>query len=135
VTSPGDVADDRSVAGDFHLDGTRQSITRNVGDGHTSRVMQARLNDANGSLNAMLARADPAQVRQRGYQADHSMPAHPQVADVVEKDDARGAPCIGRGAEERADGYVRAARFIDDRGAEGIELLPKSIAPLGQSAA
>ena len=58
--------------------------------------MQNRLHGADGSLDAMRARLDPSQVRQRHHQPDRAVAAHPQVADVVEEDDARGSVRIDR---------------------------------------
>ena len=83
----------------------------------------------------MRTRLDPAQIRERGYNTDGSMPAHTQASAVVEENDAGGAVCTGGLAEQRAHHRFRGTRFGDKGPAEGFVILLKQKATLLQVAA
>ena len=97
--------------------------------------MQRGGDDADGRFDAMVTRLDPAQVRQRDDQADGAVPAHAEIADVVEKDDPGDAGRVFRFEQQRADHHVRTARFIHDGRAKVIERLLKTVAPDGERSA
>ena len=83
----------------------------------------------------MRPRADAALMPECDDDADHAMPAHAEIADVVEEDDAGRAARIDRRTQQRPDHHIRPARFIDDGGAITIEVGTKALAPLGEGAA
>jgi hypothetical protein len=68
---------------------------------------------------------DPAQMRERGYNTDGSMPAHTQASTVVEENDAGNAVCAGWFAEQCADHRFRGTRFSDKCPAKGFVTLLK----------
>ena len=72
-----------------------------------------------------VAGLDASEMRERSHEADGAVPAHAEIADVVEENHAGLAGRIRRIAEQRADDGVRSARLVDDRGAEAIEVLRK----------
>src|SRR5690606_4142050 len=85
-------------------------------------------------LDAMSAGADAAQMTERNHHADGSVPAHADHAHVVEKDHTRRALAVCGRAEQCADQHVGAARLVDDRRAEVVELPSKSFAAFEESA-
>ena len=87
---------------------------------------------ADGGLDPMVARLDASQISQRDHQADGAVPAHAEVADIVEEDDARGASWVGRFAQQRAHRHVGTARLVDHRRAIHVEVASKPLPLLGQ---
>jgi hypothetical protein len=73
--------------------------------------------DADRRFDPVLTDRNASDARQRDDEPDHAVPAHSEVAHVVEEDDARRATRIDGLAEEGADHDVRPARFGHDRGA------------------
>jgi len=67
---------------------------------------------------------------ERCDQTDRAVPAHPQVAHIVEEDDAE--PAIGAVGfdEQRANDRIRAPRLVDDGRTIGIEVPLKALHPL-----
>ena len=57
---------------------------------------------------------------QRDGDADRAVPAHAQVAGVIEEQDARGAVPARRRNQEGSDQCIRSPRFEDDRSADVI---------------
>ncbi len=74
----------------------------------------------------------PSQMGERHHEPDNRVAAHAEHADVVKEDDACDTARLVRFAEERADEYIGAARFVDDGGAEGVESLAKDPGPIGE---
>src|SRR5205807_4527661 len=60
------------------------------------------------------------------------VPAHAQVPDVIEEDDAGRAGRVRRRAEQGGDEDVRAARLVDDGAAEGNVPGPQQVEPGGE---
>ena len=80
----------------------------------------------------------PAPIRprcaERDGHADRAVPAHAEVADVVEEDDARAQSAHRRLAQQRPDQHVGAARLVDDGAAEASRCSSREpLAPLGQT--
>ena len=135
VAAPRDVAGDGADAG--HVDRRPPSLSRQLGTLVTETSpsgCSSRGDDADGRIDPMRAGADPPEVRERGHEADRAVAAHADVADVVEEDHAGGARGVLRRDEQRAHQHVRAARLVDDRGAEPVELAPEALAPRGERA-
>jgi hypothetical protein len=61
VATPGDVADDLTVAGNGYFHVVGMTKTRHVADGHPSAIVHAHT--ATGVFDPMRADADPAQMR------------------------------------------------------------------------
>src|SRR5690606_16141311 len=55
--------------------------------------------------------------------------------DIVEEDDGGVAPGLVRLEQDRADEDIGAARLVDDRGTEGVVILPQAREPFGDGAA
>ena len=87
-----DFADGRNINGKIFL----CAPTGYVGDGDFAVWMQRRRDDANWSFNLVVARLDPAKMREGDDQTDCSMTAHRQKADVVEKDHTADAGLVRR---------------------------------------
>src|SRR5262249_17060814 len=134
VSAPGDIAENRPMTRNRYSNVVGKAEAGNIGDCNLTCVVRAYLDDADRGFNAMIVRLDPSQVFKSGHQANHSMPGQAQVAEIVEENHARMAAWIGRRAEQSTDRDIRAAWLVDDGRTEGVELLPKSIAPLGQGA-
>ena len=77
---------------------------------------------------------DCAEVSERGDDADRAVAAHPEEADVVEKNHARRASGDARRAQQRADEHVGAARLVHDRAAEAVVIFPEGFESRGHRA-
>src|ERR1700733_3167992 len=99
------------------------AATLDVFDGRVVLVAQFDANDADRRFESVRAEADTAEMRERHGGADRRVPAHAEIADVVEEDQAGRAARILRLAEQRADQGVMAARFEKREPADMIELL------------
>jgi hypothetical protein len=71
-------------------------------------------------------------MRKRHGKADRPVPAHADIADIVEEDDAGCASGVVRLAEEGADDRIVPARLVDGEAAEMIELAGKAGAALDE---
>ena len=132
VAAPGNVAGHRTESGYFDMDGSGPAVARDVFEGHGAVFVQRNSHDAYRCLYAVSTGLDPAQICERSYDTDGSMPAHAQASAVVEENDARNAVCAGRFAEQRADHRFGCTRFGDQSPAEGFVILLKSKATLLQ---
>ena len=75
-------------------------------------------------LDAVLPRRDAAQFGQRAHHADGAVPAHAQVADVVEEDDARRVFRLVGIEEESPDDDVRTSGLENDAASEVVVAFP-----------
>src|SRR5205823_7695797 len=116
---------------DGHIGG--ETIARNVVDGHLSVLVQDCGHGSYGSFDPVSSRPDPTHEMQRCDQADGSVPAHPQITHVIKKDHTSSTIWIDWLAQQRTYNNIRAARFVDHRGAEAIVLGAKATKPLGQA--
>ncbi|MNE57122.1 hypothetical protein D3C80_1520710 [compost metagenome] len=98
-------------------------------------VVQGRLHGAHRGLDAMHTGADPAQVCQRGHQANGAVAAHSQVAGVVEENHPGTGTRVHRLAQQCAHQYVAAPWFQHAGGAPLIVVLGQSLATFGHTAA
>src|SRR5271170_7524830 len=114
VPTPRDVSCEASKTRDVDRHGCSKAIAWDVRDGHAAIFMETRRDGSYRRLNLMLPRNNSAQMGERGYEADGSMPAHPEVADIVEEDDACGGRRIEGFAKECANDDLRSARFTND---------------------
>jgi hypothetical protein len=135
VPSPRNIAGHGTESGYFDIDGSGPAVARDVFEGHGAVFVQRNSYDAYRCLNAVSAGVNSAQIGERSYDTDRSMPAHAQASAVVEENDARNAVCAGRFAEQCAYHRFRGTRFGDKGPAEGFVILLKQKATLLQVAA
>src|SRR5271163_3456482 len=135
VPAPADVSP--HAAETIHIDGDRleKAMALDVFEGRIVLVAQFDANDANRRFETVRAEADAAEMRERHGGADRGVTAHPEIAGVVEEDEARGAGRVDRLAEKRADGRVIPPRLENREAPDIIELLGEAPAPPGQRAA
>ena len=81
-------------------------MARHVGDGHRAVRVQRRGHDADARLDPVLARPDTSEMCERDNEADGSVSAHAEHADVVEEEDARDARLVRGLDEQRPDQHV-----------------------------
>src|SRR5437763_14385854 len=83
VAAPGDVAGDAAEA--WHFDGHVLLLApaRHVGDGYLPVGGKRSAHHADRRVDAMLARLDATEVRERDHQADRAVAAHADRADDV----------------------------------------------------
>src|SRR5262245_13952532 len=111
------------------------TITRHICKRNRILAVVLRDNDADRRFEPMRARFDFSHVAQRDDRADHAMPAHAEIADIVEEDYAGRATRIARRTEQGAYHHVRAARLVNNGGAMAIEFVAKALAPFGERTA
>ncbi len=134
ITTPGYVSRDDA---DFrHIDRNLPCLAKAGDVGHRDRAVgvQPGRDNADGRFDAVFARLDAIQMGERGHQADHAVPAHAQVADVIEEDHAGRARSVARLAKQSANEHVGAAWLIDDRRTKTVVLLLEGAQPFGQRA-
>src|SRR5262245_27962521 len=95
-----------------HSDLLRSTPAGHVGDGDLACIVKRRRDRSNRRVDPMVARCYLSEVLQRDDQADSSVYAHSQVADIVEVDYAGDAPGICGLAEIRANDHFRASRLV-----------------------
>ena len=125
VATPGNVAGHHTESGHFDIDGGGPAVARDVFKGYCAVLVQSDSHNAYWRFHAMRTGLDPAQMRERGYNTDGSMPAHTQASTVVEENDAGGAVCTGGLAEQRPHHRFRGTRFGDKSPAKGFVILLK----------
>ena len=91
--------------------------------------MKLGLNHPHRSLNPVNPRLNPPHVSQRHRQADRPMPAHVQVADIIEKDHARRTSRVRRLTQQRPHHRVRSPRFIANRRPVVVKFVPEQFQP------
>ncbi|MNT08118.1 hypothetical protein D3C72_1428500 [compost metagenome] len=134
ISAPGDVTDYFAVAGHVNAHGAMQAIGGHIAHADRPVVVQEGADGADRRFNAVFAGTDAGQVGQRGDQADGAVAAHPQVAGVVEEDDAGGVGRILWCAKQCAYHDIAAARFQHGGGAPGIMFGGKAVLPFGHAA-
>jgi hypothetical protein len=94
IATPGNVAGHWPKS--RHVDGhiSSQPVTRNICDLDCSILFEGCNDNADGRFDAMPTWSNAIEIGERGDDADRSVTAHPEVTDIVEKDDARGAGTI-----------------------------------------
>jgi len=75
---------------------------------------------------------DGAAVSERGNEPDGAVPAHADIADIIEEDDAELAVRTMRLAQERADDGIRAPRLMTIGAAIVVKVLAKAFDALRQ---
>jgi hypothetical protein len=103
-------------------------------DRHLVGVEELDPHGTDGGFEAVAARADPPQMRERHDHADRPVATHAKEARVVEEDHAGGAGAVGRFHEERPDERVGAARLEDDTAAEVVVRRAETLEPVGEGA-
>src|SRR6185312_5872731 len=93
VAAPGDIATHRAIARHVDAQVGRVPVASDIVQGNTPVLVQLHPDLAHGGVQVVPAGGDLAQMRQRADDPDGAVPAHAEVADVVEEDHA-GA-CVG----------------------------------------
>jgi hypothetical protein len=96
--------------------------------------MQDGADSSDGSFNAVLPGPDAIHMCQGGNQPDGAVPAHPEVADIIEEDHTGCARRIRWPAQESANDYLGAPRLIDDGRPKCVVLSAKAFEALRQRA-
>ncbi|KGC40060.1 hypothetical protein DO73_4432 [Burkholderia pseudomallei] len=135
VAAPRDVARHRAVPRHVDDDVLRVPVREHVAHAHGQIVVQRRLDVAHRRLDPMHARPDASHVVQRAHEADRAVPAHAEIARVVEEDHARRRAGRDGLAQQRADEHVAAARLEDAGGAIAVVLAREHGQTLGHRAA
>ena len=114
VTSPRDIAPNRSQPRNLDANLGGLPITRNIGEGDSSIRVQRRRHRAHRGIQEMVTGFDSAQVGEGHHQANGPMTAHSEVSDVVEENDA--GHCLGtRGWNQKGSYHdIGTPGFIND---------------------
>jgi hypothetical protein len=135
VATPGHVADHHTKSRHFDVDGSGPTVAGYVFEGYCAICVQDDSHNAYWRFHAMRTGLDPAQMRERGYNTNGSMPAHTQASTVIEENHARDAVRTGGFAEQCAHHCFGSPRFGDESPAEGFVIPLKQKAALLQVAA
>ena len=126
VAAPGDITVNGAA---IDLDGDMREVAVGGDVAHGDFVwigvgvfgwVQGGFDDADRGFDAVGAGGDAAFVGERGDQADGAVPAHAQVAYIIKEDHTELAGGVGGRDEQGTDHDIRAARFIEYTGAEGV---------------
>ena len=102
VAAPGDVPDYHAGTLDLKSNVGCVAVTGNILDRDLVAAVVLEGDDADRRIQPVSAWSDTAQVGERDRHADRAVAAHPQVADVVEEDDAGHAGLDRRGSHSSA---------------------------------
>lgn len=130
VSTPGDVADDRAASGYLDLNIRGTAVAWDIVNGDVSVVMQDGLDFAYRGFDFVCASVESVHVGERGDESDGAVPAHSEVADIVEEDHARGAVAIDWIAKQTSDDNVRTTGLGDDGRAERIVIAAEAFQPI-----
>src|SRR5579862_6319933 len=114
VAAPGDIPGYRADARHFAGHVLCPAIARHVVYRNRAVLTEGGGHDAGARLEPMHAGLQTPEVRECCDHADRAVPAHAEIRDVVEEDDARDAALVLRVDEQRPDDRIRAPRLIDD---------------------
>src|SRR6266851_3487841 len=120
IAAPGHVACHRTISFDFDSHRFEVPVAGDVADCHFAGFVKGCRYHADRSFNAMLARLNAPQVGECGHDAYGPVPAHPDIADVVEEDHPRQAGLVPRFGQQCPDEDVGASRFADHGGTERV---------------
>src|SRR5206468_3480380 len=123
------------VTGHLHCYIRRAAMARDVVDRDLSILVQNRRHHSYRRFNPVLPMLNAVHVCECSDEADGPMSAHPQVADVIEEEDASRTAGIHRLTEQGSDDYVRASGLIHHGRSKTIMLLPESLKPGGKRVA
>src|SRR5262249_43974701 len=118
VATPRNITANRAHPRNVYDERTFGAPTGDVRNRNFTIFVECGRNDSDPSFNAMLAGRNAANVEKSGNEADGSMTANAEITYVVEENDSGATAWIGRFEKTCADNDIRAAGFIDDRGAE-----------------
>ena len=118
VAAPGDIA--RDCTG-LYLAGF--AVGRHIAEADPPFPMQPSGDHADGGLDAMLSRADKAEVMKGGDETDQAVAAHAEQPDIVEENHARCAGRVLRRDKQRPDDDLMATRFAKKGAPMGFEVL------------
>jgi hypothetical protein len=85
--------------------------------------------NAHRSFQKVSARRDSAEMKQSDHQPNRAVPAHSEIASVIEKNRAGHTAIVHRRAKKRTDDNIRTSRLVDYRAAEVIILCLESLSP------
>src|SRR5262245_29882497 len=113
ISTVRDIAGDATDSGNIYNYSLCLAVRRDVYERYRAIRMQVRRDDTDGRLDAVFARLDAAEVRERCDQPDGSVSAHADAAGVIKKNYTRGARSTRWLDEQRADQHIGAARLGD----------------------
>ena len=111
VAAPGHVTDHGAKTRHLQRDARQVPVGGHVVDRHLARAMQFDLHRAHRRVERITARLYPAQVFQRGHQADGPVAAHAQITHVVEEHHRRQRAGLARRQQHGPHQHVVAARL------------------------
>src|SRR5207245_5199203 len=110
IASPSDVSSET-----FHGNILGETVTRHIADRNIAGCMQLRRHNSNWRFDSVQPRSQTAEICERFHDADRAVPAHAEVADVVEEDYGGGRRRISGWKEQRTDEGIGSARLVDNR--------------------
>ena len=134
VAAPGNIAGHGAVAWHFDLNRRTPAVAGYVFEGYGTVLIERDSHNAYRRFHAMRTGLDSAQICERGYDTDGSMPAHAQASAVVEKNNACDAIGTGGLAEQCAHHRFGGTRLGDKSAAEGFVIVLEQKATLLQVA-
>ncbi len=135
VAAPGHIAMHDAMSRHIDRDMGAIAIGGDIRDRYFAIRPQRNLYVAYGSLKSVHSHPDSPQVHQRSGHADGSMPAHAEIARVVEEDHAGRCVAADRLYKQCAHQHVRAARLQQNRPAIDIMLRAHALQPFSHGAA
>ncbi len=132
VAAPGDIAGDGSDAGDLDGQVVGLAMAGDVGDGDGTVGVEGGGDGADGGVDAECTGVELVEVGEGDNEADGAVAAHAEVADVVEEEDAGLTGGVMGRDEEGTHHDIRTTGFVDDGGAEGVELILETPEAVGQ---
>jgi hypothetical protein len=129
ISSVSDVRVDRSKVGSDQRELFNGPVAWHIFELDSEVIEEFGLNDTRDGFKGVGTGSDSLEVAKRLDNADQAVTAHPQVSDVIEKDNSGRIFRVGGRQEMCSDHHFRAAWFQDDRGSKSIEVFRDRLKP------
>lgn len=134
IAAPGDIAYDAAAAGHVDLDRLCKAIARNVSYRDRSVIVKRGLDRADRCFDLVFTGRDAAHILQSLDEADRTVPAHSEVSDIIEIDDAGSRGLIYRFAQKRPNDGIVTSWFANDGRTKPVIFTAKYLEPLTHQA-
>src|SRR5437660_10726893 len=102
-------------------------------DGNSSTCVELGTYGSHRRLDFVDSRSDAAHIGEGHDQANGSVSAHAQIADIIEEDNYGDRDRIGGFAQQRPNHHACPARLIDNRRPKQVKLDPKAFQALAET--
>ena len=134
VAAPRNISRHGTVSRNVNSDCGSMSVRRDVFKRHAPVTVVLKSNGTNRRFQLEMTFSNPTEMGQSSNNTNGAVPAHIQHAHIIKEDDACHMGRINWWTDHRSHHDIRPARLIHHSRPDVIELVPKSLSPLCQTA-